>query len=153
MKIFRKILLLLPIIFLFNCSLFWTPESVKLNNPEQTVKDARQVIEQYRAKIINQFGENTKDTNSFFEADKKGGKYHEHVENLPESLKIEGLRYALVCYDHIDLVFSRNPDFELGLRIWSSDAKQPHEDQPTKYTEIYSGYYNNDSPISASNIP
>jgi hypothetical protein len=153
MKIKTVIQMLLITTFFASCSLFWTPDSVEIGNSEQTVKDARKIIQNFRGKIIEQYGENTKTAHSFFEPDEKGGKYHEPVNDFPDSLKIKGLRYGYVCYDHIDLIFSRNPDNEDGLRIWSEDAKQLHKDKPTKYTDIFGSHYNNDSPVSASNIP
>jgi hypothetical protein len=72
-------------------------------------------------------------------------------ESLPASLRIPGLRFALVHQDHVDLVLARNPDWMIGARIWS-EHHRPHRDEPTKYRDIYFYRYNNDYDLSEDNI-
>jgi hypothetical protein len=126
---------------------------VSIDNSEQSVKDARLEIDNFRKDIISQFGENRK-IHGYFDYDEKGKLPHLPIPNekLPQSLKIEGLKYAMICYDHIDLVFQKNSAYSEGLRIWSLDAKQEHRDKPTKYKDIFSHSYDPDSPISPDNI-
>jgi len=72
-------------------------------------------------------------------------------ERLPASLRVPRLRYAHVHEDHVDLVLARNPDFEIGGRIWSR-VHRPHRDQATKYPDIHFYTYDNDEPESPDNI-
>ncbi|HQU84145.1 MAG TPA: hypothetical protein PKY59_13505 [Pyrinomonadaceae bacterium] len=152
----RKIscfLLITLIICCNNCGLFWSPNSVVIDDSERTVKDARLVIDNFRKDIVSTYGEN-KVKHGYFDYDEKGRFPHLQIliDKLPQTLKFQGLRFAMVCYDHIDLIFQKNPAYSEGLRIWSIDAKQEHKDKPTKYKEIFSHSYDPDSPTSPDNI-
>lgn len=153
MKNLKIFLFICLICSLINCGLFWSPNSVVIENPEQTVKDARLIIDNFRKDVISQFGEN-RVQHGYFDFDERGSYPHLPVpkNKLPQSLKMEGLQYAIVCYDHIDLVFLKNPVYSEGLRIWSIDATQNHNDTPTKYKDIFSHIYDPDSPTSPKNI-
>jgi hypothetical protein len=71
---------------------------------------------------------------------------------LPAPLRVKGLRYAHVHRDHVDLVLARNPDVEVGGRIWAADHR-PHEDEATRYADIHFFRYTNDAPERPDNIP
>ncbi|HJT17071.1 MAG TPA: hypothetical protein VJ853_06780 [Thermoanaerobaculia bacterium] len=70
---------------------------------------------------------------------------------LPASLQIANLRYALVHRDHLDLVVLRQVDEESGFRIWAPAAR-PHEDTPTKYRDVFYYSYSDDFADSPKNI-
>ncbi|HEV8699806.1 MAG TPA: hypothetical protein VGV60_00880 [Candidatus Polarisedimenticolia bacterium] len=59
--------------------------------------------------------------------------------------------YAYVHPDHLDLILARNPDWNVGGRIWAKDHR-PHEDKATRYPEICFFDYNNDTPEGPGNI-
>jgi len=111
---------------------FFSARHLVFNNPEAAVSDARIII-----KTI-------------------GSKPAEHwiigPNDLPETLRIPKLRYALAFEDHLSLVASRNPDWEIGARIWAESATRHHEDTPTKYKDIYFYKYCNDYNESPKNI-
>lgn len=153
MRQIKMILCLSLFLFCNSCGLFWSPNSVVIENPEQTVKDARLIIDNFRKEIISQFGEN-RVKHGYFDFDEKGRLPHLPVSNdkLLPSLKIEGVKYVMVCYDHVDLIFNKNPVYSEGLRIWSSDAIQEHRDKSTNYKEIFGHSYDPDSPTSPDNI-
>lgn len=124
-------LLVLP---LSGCGAFTSPDDIKIADPARAVADARRIIETQR---------------------KTQTHYPVLIENddLPESLKLPGLRYAAVYEDHIGLVLARNPDWRIGARIWSADSKRKHADTQTKYPEVFFYRYYNDDPESPENIP
>lgn len=109
------------------------PSDVVVSNPPQAVADARRMIEEKR-----------KDPNIH-----KGWITPSH---LPESLQLPGLRYAQVFDDHVNLVLARNPDWQIGARIWAADRTREHHDEKTKYTDIYFFDYTNDLGESPDNI-
>jgi hypothetical protein len=78
-------------------------------------------------------------------------RYFLRPEQLPEALRIRGLRYAHVHRDHVDLVLARNPDWEVGGRIWAA-GHRPHADAASRYPEIHFYQYTNDAPESPDNI-
>ncbi|HEX7313115.1 MAG TPA: hypothetical protein VF297_04310 [Pyrinomonadaceae bacterium] len=112
---------------------FTGPDDVQLADPARAVADARRLIAEQGTspdsdKALREPGE------------------------LPESLRLPGLRYSFVHEDHLDLVLARNPDWNIGARIWSADASRRHADQPTKYPEVFFFRYTNDAEESAANI-
>ena len=103
-------------------------------NAAQTVRDARRVIDEQRKS--QQLKEPLREP-------------HE----LPDSLRLPGLLYAVIREDHLNLVLSRNPDVNVGARIWSKDSKREHRDRPTKYPDIFFYQYDNDASETPDNIP
>jgi hypothetical protein len=137
-KTFALSTISLFVLMLRACGPLTNSNDVVVSNPKQAVADARKLINEFRAsKIVTDTG-------------LRGSK---NLEELPESLRILDLKYCLIFEDHLELILARNPDFEIGARIWSLDSKQKHEDQPTRYPEIFFFDYNNDSPTSPTNIP
>jgi len=110
-----------------------SPDSIQFPNPVQAVSQARNIIETYR------------------ETSDQHGRMM-HLSDLPESLRIEGLRAAIVFDDHLSLVLSSNPDWNIGARIWAHDGSRAHEDTPTKYKDIFFYKYCNDYEESPTNI-
>lgn len=131
------VLSLATIIFLSCCSLLTGPSNIRVENPQQAVSDARRLIEESR------------------KLDKELEPYPKYipVSELPESLRISGLEFAHVYEDHLELVLARNPDWKLGVRIWSTDLTRQHADQKTKYADIYFFNYNKELPEAPDNIP
>lgn len=72
--------------------------------------------------------------------------------DLPASLRIPGLKCAVVHEDHVDLLLRRIPDWWAGARIWSVDARRKHADQPTRYADVGFFTYTNDQPESPENL-
>lgn len=114
--------------------LFTGPNDIKIADSARAVTDARRLIEVQRA--------NPETNPALLE-----------IGDLPDSLRLPGLRYALVYDDHLDLILARNPDWKIGARIWSADSKRKHAYTPTKYPEVFFYRYNNDDPESPENIP
>jgi len=109
------------------------PTDVRIADPLHAVADARRLIAEQRAhpdrdRVLRQPAE------------------------LPESLRLPGLKYSFVHEDHLDLVLARNPDWNVGARIWSADAKRGHADQPTNYPQVFFYRYTDDAEESAENI-
>ena len=75
-----------------------------------------------------------------------------YAGSLPAPLRVKGLRYAHVHRDHVDLILARNPDIELGGRIWAADHR-PHADEATRYADIHFFRYTNDAPERPDNVP
>lgn len=124
----------IPVLALcLGCGAGTSADDVQVLQPERAVVDARALIEERR---------------------QDPEKYPEELwpDVVPESLRLKGLRYALVHEDHVDLVLARNPDWNVGARIWASDARRKHVDQPTKYAQIFFFDYTNDAAESADNI-
>jgi hypothetical protein len=115
-----------------NAGAFMRPGDIRVNQPAAAVRDARALIAR-KAANPQAFGDFTE------------------PEQLPSSLRLDGLRYAKIHADHIDLVIARNPDVSVGARIWAEHHRN-HTDRPTKYPAIFFYRYDNDSPISDSNI-
>lgn len=98
---------------------FLGPADVHFDDAAAAVRDARELIAQFRAspptdndrKLLN-------------------------ASDVAPTLRIPHLRYALVFADQVRLVIARNPDCSKGARIWSADAKPDDRDQPTAYREI-----------------
>ena len=127
-----KIALAVGAFILGGCGASTGPDDLIIANPHEAVRAARAMIEERRA---------------------DSSKYSEMLfaKDLPPTLQVPGLRYAYVHRDHVDLVLARNPDWDVGGRIWAQDHR-PHEDRPTRYPEIYFYDYTNDSPESPANI-
>lgn len=109
------------------------PDDLVFNHPDQAIIDARKMIAD---KIKNP----EKYTNWIYS------------QSLPESLRIPHLKYAMVYDDHVSLVLAHNPDWNLGARIWSKPATKVHQDQASRYKEIFFYQYTNDLPESPDNI-
>lgn len=111
---------------------FTSAGDIRVAQPEQAVRDARALIADRR---INR------------------EKYDAGLlpESLPPSLRVPKLRFAIVHDDHVDLVLARNPDWNVGARIWSVKHR-PHRDQPTPYRDVYYFDATNDLPESPDNI-
>ena len=71
--------------------------------------------------------------------------------DLPPALRVPGLHHASVHRDHVDLVLARNPDWEVGGRIWAEEHR-PHRDEATRYPNIWFYDYTNDAEEDAGNI-
>ncbi len=112
---------------------FLDADDIRVADPASAVRDARALIV---------------DRNAHPE------KYGEWTlpDRLPASLRLEGLRYAKVHADHVDLVLARNPDWSHGARIWG-ERHRPHRDQPTRYRDIYYFRFAHESARSVGNIP
>ena len=129
------------VIFLAHCSWltgpFTGPGDIRVLNPNQAVSDARELILETR------------------KLDKGSFDYPRmlKISELPESLRIPRVLHCFVYDDHLELVLARNPDIEIGARIWSADSTKKHTDKPTKYPEIFFFIYNNDLPESQDNTP
>jgi hypothetical protein len=113
---------------------FLGPKDIKVAHPAQAVRDARELITEYR--------QNPGQKPPLREP-----------KDLPESLRLPNLRYAIIRDDHLNLVLSRDPDVNLGARIWSADSKREHHDRPTSYPDIFFYSYNNDYAETPDNIP
>ncbi len=132
MRLFFFLTELLALAALTACGFFIGPNDIKLSDPKAAVTDARKLIAEERD---------------------KPNKALRSPEELPESLRIPGLRWAQIETDHVDLVVYHNPDVTRGARIWSVDAKREHKDKPTRYADVYFYDYNNDAPKSPDNLP
>jgi hypothetical protein len=129
------IFLLAGLVYAFirmNAGAFTHPSDIHVDQPEIAVRDARSLIA-IKNRNREAFGDFT------------------DPEKLPASLRIHELRYAKVHADHIDLVVARNPDVSMGARIWATSHRK-HRDEPTRYAGIYFFRYDNESPVSESNI-
>jgi len=103
---------------------------ITLQNPEQTVADARKLMAD--AKQI----------------DRKA------PADLPASLRIDHLKFATIYPDHVDLVtWKMSLDNEEGFRIWSATAHEVHHDSPTRYRDVFHYKYNGDADLSPDNMP
>ena len=131
--IFFLLILFFSYIYFYGPGPFLRSRHIKLKNPKQIVFDARKLIIYYRTKP-------------------EEAKLWLSPNDLPESLRITRLKYALIFNDHISLVLARNPDWNVGIRIWTEDAETKHADEQTKYTNIYFYDYCNDLPVSPNNI-
>ena len=109
------------------------PRDVVVANPSGAVSDARRLINEQA---------NSPNRPPLFEP-----------QELPESLRLPGLLYAMVHGDHVDLILGHNPDLTAGARIWSPDSKRIHRDRPTKYPEIFFYQYDNDYEKTPDNLP
>ena len=109
------------------------PSDVIFANPEQAVVDARNMI------VAKQ--ENSELYSNWL-----------YPKDLPESLRIPGLKCAVVQDDHMNLLVRRIPDWWVGTRIWSADSIRKHADAKTQYKDIYFFTYSNDFPDSPMNI-
>ena len=122
------------LLFGLSCGMFTRPNDIKIADPVRALADARRIIADQRAKRAN------------FPISLA-------PNDLPESLRIPGLRFSHVYSDHLELVLARNPDWEIGARIWSVDSTELHQDKTTKYPEVFYFVYDNDEPKSPTNIP
>ena len=111
---------------------FTSPEDLVVDRPAEAVAAARAMIEEQRRDTAKHAGFLYRDA-------------------LPEPLRIKGLRYAHVHRDHVDLVLARNPDFNIGGRIWAADHRL-HQDTATRYADIFFFRYTNDAPESPDNV-
>src|SRR6185295_10698518 len=97
--------------------IFTGPRDVIVADPSRALSDARRLINEHA---------NNPNRKPLFEP-----------QELPESLQLPGLLYAIVHGDHLDLILGHNPDLTAGARIWSPDSKRTHRDRATKYPEIF----------------
>lgn len=111
---------------------FTSPRDVRIVYPDDAVREARALI-----------GDRAKHPEKYDLYTEPGA--------LPKSLQLAGLRYAKVHADHIDLVIARNPDWDVGARIWSAQHR-PHRDRPTRYRDVYFFRYTHESPETLENI-
>src|ERR1041385_1590663 len=88
---------------LISCGSLVRPGSIKVADPMRTVADARKLIDEERA---------------------KPSKPMRAPEEVPESLRIPGLRWVDISDDHVNLVLYHDPMVTRGGRIWSLDAKR-----------------------------
>jgi hypothetical protein len=109
------------------------PDDVEVADPAATVKEARRMIQEHADRPENEWP-------TFEPAD------------LPDALKMKGIRGARLHGDHIDFLLGRVPDLTIGARIWSAESKRIHLDQQTRYPGIYYFQYNGDLPIAPDNI-
>ena len=116
---------------LTGCGSLVRPGSIKVADSMRTVADARKLIAEER---------------------EKPSKPMRAPDELPESLRIPGLRYADIHDDHVNLVLYHDPMVTRGARIWSSDTKRQHRDTPTKYPDVYFFDYTKDAPKAPDNI-
>ena len=100
------------------CGALIRPSDVKVSNAAQAVADARQLMAEKRS-----------DPNKH-----QGWIY---ASSLPQSLRLPRLRYCTVYEDHVNLVLARNPDWQIGARIWAADSKRVHNDKKTQYSGIF----------------
>ena len=112
---------------------FTGPDDVMIADPARAVADVRRLVTEQSGKPSR-------------------NRMLLEPSELPESLRLPGLRYAYVHHDHVDLILARNPDWDSGARIWSADAKRKHADEPTNYPEVYFYRYTNDAEESENNI-
>lgn len=72
-------------------------------------------------------------------------------EHLPESLRVPGLKYALVHQDHLTLILYHSPDTDSGFRIWRSTMPADFADRATPIPFVTRFTYCDDYPESPSN--
>ena len=123
----------LVLILLVGCGAFTGPTDVIVADPEKAISDAHRLMEEKRH-------DPTKHQGWIMPAE------------LPPSLQIEGLVYAQVFDDHVNLVLARNPDWQTGGRIWKRGSTRNHLDEPTKYSGITFFAYSNDKPTTPDNL-
>lgn len=104
------------------------PEGIRIADPARAVADARRMMRQ-------------------------GPPSYVKPEDLPESLRLAGLRWGLVAHDHVSLVLGATPDYQAGARIWSVDAPGTHGDQRTKYKDVFFYIFDKERPESPTNVP
>jgi hypothetical protein len=75
-----------------------------------------------------------------------------YPKDLPGSLRMQGLKRAVIHDDHMDLLIQNIPDWWAGARVWSIDSTRKHSDAKTQYPDIYFFTYSNDFPDSPTNI-
>src|SRR4030095_3988208 len=129
--VLRAIIAAILLAGLTGCGFLVRPGSVKVADPTRAVADARKLISEER---------------------EKPSRPMRAPEELPDSLRIPGLRYADIYDDHINLVLYHDPMDTRGARIWSLDTKREHKDTPTKYPDVYFFDYNKDAPKAPDNI-
>ena len=133
MKRMLEYILLPAVALILGCGAMTGPGDVIVSDPIQAVADARRMIEE-------------KKSNPEIH---KGWIY---PNALPESLRFQGVCYAQVFEDHMNIVLARNPDWQIGARIWATASVRKHEDKKTKYEEIFFFDYTNDLQESPDNI-
>jgi hypothetical protein len=129
--LFRSLITAILLAGLMGCGFLVRPGSIKVADSTRAVADARKLIAEEREKSTRPM---------------------RAPAELPESLRIPGLRYADIHDDHINLVLYHDPMVTRGARIWSLDSKREHKDTPTKYADVYFFDYNHDAPKSPDNI-
>jgi hypothetical protein len=134
---FNAAAILAVALFLRACGPLTNADDIVVADPARAVADARKLIQ---------------DTRKMGREKNEGFRYLD-VSELPASLRIPDLRYCRVAEDRLALILARNPDNDIGARIWSADSARDHRDQKTRYPEIFFFHYNNDTPESPDNIP
>ena len=72
-------------------------------------------------------------------------------EGLPASIRVPGLKFALVHRDHVTLVLYHSPDTDSGYRVWTSTMPGGYADQATSISFVTRFTYCDDYPDSPSN--
>ena len=72
-------------------------------------------------------------------------------ESLPDSLRVPGLKFALVHSDHLTLILYHSPDTDSGFRIWKSAMPADFADQATTLPFVTRFSYCDDYPNSPAN--
>lgn len=124
--VFYLAVVLVAVLAFFNP--FLRPDDIRIADPARAVEDARRMMQQGPPASLK-------------------------PEELPESLRLPGLRWALVAHDHVSLVLGASPDHQAGARIWSIDARPTHGDQPTKYKDVFFYVFDKERPESPTNVP
>ena len=132
-KVFAFVLAGILLSALIGCGAGTGPKDIKLSDAEKTVADARKMMAEKK--------ENPKLYDGWI-----------YAANLPESLRIPKLCYAQIFEDHVNLVLARNPDWQMGARIWAENSKTVHKDKPTSYPNVFFFQYTNDLPDSPDNL-
>ncbi|MCC7203989.1 MAG: hypothetical protein IT441_02835 [Phycisphaeraceae bacterium] len=71
--------------------------------------------------------------------------------DLPVSLQITGLQYAVVHADYVALVIYTSPDTQSGFRIWADNPNPDYADKPTALPYVMRFRYCDDDPDSPTN--
>jgi len=127
---------LIGLLYAWSTGAFVRASHVRLDMPTQAVTDARQLIREFQQ---------TRDRDESARSLAK--------DDLPVSLRIPKLRYAVVFTNHLNLVMGRNPDWSIGARIWLDQPPDSTADRPTRYPDVLFYEYCNDLPVSVSNHP
>ena len=119
------------IVSVTNCGSLFGPGSITLNDSARAVVDARKLIADERARPSRPM---------------------RAPDELPESLRVPGLRWAEIWEDHINLVVYHDPMVTRGARIWSENSTREHKDTPTKYRDVYFFDYTKGAPKGPDNL-
>ena len=93
---------------------------VRVADPEGVVRDARQIIADYR-KMTLSFAPGIPVVR----------------EDLPPSLLLPNVQSGTLTRDRFDLVLGKDAQWTVGVRVWGANANAKPGDQPTAYQDIY----------------